>query len=291
MKLKVTVLGAGGMLGSDLVPVWRDRSEISSHDHGQCDVSDRDRVTRVLEEDDPDVVLMLAAATDVDRCQIDPDYAFGTNAVGTEIVAQACSRIGASIVYISSIAVFSGDKGSPYNEYDIPSPCNTYGMSKLHGEKAVRTFCPKHWIVRTGWLFGGGEKDMKFVARILRKISLNHEIRVVRDCVGSPTFTGDLARGLLDLVSEFQYGTYHLVNGGIPTSRYELAIETMKIAGYSEDLIIPCLSSDFDLPAPRPRMEAASSLKLGGSESGLKLPHWRDSLSDYVRGTLRALIQ
>jgi dTDP-4-dehydrorhamnose reductase len=164
-------------------------------------------------------------------------------------------------------------------------------MSKLHGEKAVRTFCPEHWIVRTGWLFGGGEKDMKFVARILRKISLDHEIKVVRDCVGSPTFTVDLASGLLELVRKFQYGTYHLVNGGIPTSRYELAIETMKIAGYPEDLIIPCLSSDFHLPAPRPRMEAASSLKLNGTEKGLVLPHWKESLSGYVRGELRALIQ
>jgi len=289
--MKALVLGAEGMLGSDLVPLWRNSMEVSALDHLQCDVSDGAAVNAALERERPDTVLMLAAATDVDRCQTDHEYAFGTNAIGTEIVAQACSRWDASMVYISSIAVFSGEKDSPYNEYDMPSPCNVYGLSKLHGEKAVRSFCPRHWIVRTGWLFGGGEKDMKFVARILRKISSNHEIKVVRDCVGSPTGTFDLSRGLLELVDRFQYGTYHLVNAGVPASRYELAIETMKIAGYSPDLILPCLSSDFDLPAPRPKMEAAGTLKLGHAGNGLELADWRDSLSSYIRGTLQALMQ
>lgn len=289
--MKIVVLGAEGMLGSDLVPIWREKNDISTFGHKECDVSDRIMVNSVLKAENPDIVLMLAASTDVDRCQQDHKYAFTTNAVGAEIVAQACSGVGSSIVYISSIAVFNGKKGSPYSELDIPSPCNTYGMSKLHGETAVRTFCREHWIVRTGWLYGGGERDMKFVARILRKISLNHEIRVVRDCVGSPTFTRDLAYGILSLVNNYQFGTYHLVNGGIPTSRYELAIETMRIAGHSEDLIIPCLSSDFDLPAPRPKMEAATSLKLSTPNSSLDLPHWKESLKDYIRSTLGALVQ
>lgn len=289
--MKAMVLGAEGMLGSDLVPIWRKRMEVSAFSHRQCDVSDVSAVNAAIEMEKPDVVLMLAAATDVDRCQTDHEYAFRTNSIGTEIVAQACARWKAAMVYISSIAVFSGEKDSPYNEYDMPSPCNVYGLSKLHGEKAVRTFCPRHWIVRTGWLFGGGEKDMKFVARILRKISSDDEIRVVRDCVGSPTGTMDLSRGIIELVERFQYGTYHLVNSGVPASRYELAIETLKTAGYPPDMVLPCLSSDFDLPAPRPKMEAAGSLKLGNTNNGLELADWRESLSKYIRGTLKALMQ
>lgn len=289
--MKTVILGSGGMLGSDLSPLWREHMELSIYSHSRCNVSDASEVNRIIQGENPDLVLLLAAATDVDRCQTDHEYAFRTNSMGAEIVAQACTRAGAGLVYVSSIAVFSGEKDSPYNEYDMPSPCNVYGMSKLHGEMAVRTFCPSHWIVRTGWLFGGGVKDMKFVARILRKISLDHEIRVVRDCVGSPTYTADLAAGILRLVNEFQCGTYHLVNSGVPASRYELARETMKIAGHSPDLIQPCLSSDFHLPAPRPKMEAAESLKLSIESNPLRLPHWRESLSRYINGTLEELVK
>ncbi len=289
--MKALVLGSGGMLGTDLTSLWNPRMELSVFPHSACDVSNRSQVKAVMNRETPDLVLMLAAATDVDRCQTDHEYAFRTNAVGAEIVAQECRSSGAELVFLSSIAVFSGEKDSPYNEYDIPEPCNVYGMSKFHGEMAVRTFCPTHWIVRTGWLFGGGVRDMKFVAKILGKISLNHEIKVVRDCVGSPTYTQDLAGGILDLVKNFQYGTYHLVNGGVPASRYELARETLKIARRSPDLILPCLSSDFHLPAPRPKMEAAESIKLNMGNDPLRLPDWRESLSRYINGTLEELVR
>lgn len=280
--MKTVVFGGGGMLGTDLVPVWRNRHQISVYTHQSCNVSDIDSVNRVLTKEKPDVVLLLAAATDVDRCQTDDAYAFTTNAIAPEIVAQQCSSLGISLVYVSTIAVFNGEKDSPYNEYDLPCPLNRYGMSKYHGEEAVRSFCPNHWIVRTSWLFGGGMKDMKFVAKILRKAATDDKISVVRDCVGSPTYTADLAAGILKLVSEFQFGTYHLVNGGVPASRYELARETMRTSGNSPDRISPCFSSDFHLPAPRPRMEAAESIKLTVSGNKLILPDWKESLSAYV---------
>lgn len=280
--MKIVVLGSGGMLGSDLVPLWREQSEVKACSRAACDISERNAVKRTLNEEKPDTVLLLAASTDVDRCENDRDYAFRTNAIGAEIVAQECSRLQISMVYISTIAVFDGEKDSPYDEYDLPSPMNTYGLSKYHGELAVRTFCPEHWIVRTSWLFGGGMKDMKFVAKILRKASMDDSIDVVRDCVGSPTYTADLARGIHELVERFQFGTYHIVNGGVPASRYELARETLRIAGYSADRISPCLSSDFNLPAPRPKMEAADSIKLRQFPYTLTLPDWKDSLSGYI---------
>ncbi len=289
--MKALVFGAAGMLGADLVAVWSRSEKVVPCTRDDCDIGDGERVRGLLRAEKPDIVLLLAAATDVDRCQNDHDYAFGTNSVGAEIVAQACRRAGCPLVYISSIAVFSGEKDSPYNEFDIPAPANVYGLSKYHGEEAVRTFCPDHWIVRTGWLFGGGARDVKFVAKLLRKTAVNSEIRVVRDCVGSPTYTVDFARGLLQLVSRFHNGTYHLVNSGMPASRYELGRETLKIAGYSTDMILPCLSSEIDSAAPRPRMEAALSAKLGGPRNRLLLPDWKDSLAGYVRGTLSELVR
>ena len=153
--MKVTVLGAGGMLGSDLLPVWRESATLDSYTHSQCDAANREQVKSVLEKSRPDLVLHLAAATDVDRCQTDRRYAYLNNTISSTIVAQECSRIGAGIVYMSSIAVFDGEKTEPYTEFDRTVPVNIYGESKLQGEREIALFCPKHWIFRTGWLFGG----------------------------------------------------------------------------------------------------------------------------------------
>lgn len=280
--MKVVVFGSGGMMGSDLVPFWSELCEVKAFSKAACDISCRDQVNRVLGDEKPDVLILLAASTDVDRCETNRDYAFLTNSIGTEIVAQECNRLGISLVYTSTIAVFDGEKDSPYDEYDQPSPMNTYGLSKYSGEMAVRLFCPNHWIVRTSWLFGGGTKDVKFVAKILRKVKDNDSISVVRDCVGSPTYTVDLAWGISEIVDKFHFGTYHLVNDGVPASRYELARETLRIAGYSADRVSPCLSSDFNLPAHRPKMEAARSLKLRVLQHTLALPDWKESLAKYI---------
>jgi dTDP-4-dehydrorhamnose reductase len=277
------------MLGSDLVPQWDREREVLALSRSQCDVAVREQVSAALDGFSPDLVLLLAAATDVDRCQRDRTYAFRSNAFGTEVTAAECGMRDIPLVFISTIAVFDGHKNSPYIEYDLPSPANQYGRSKLFGEEAVRTFSPRHWIVRTGWLFGGGPKDMKFVAKILGKASGADRISVVRDCVGSPTYTCDLAAGILRLCDGYPFGTYHLVNSGEPASRYELARHIMRIAGFSPDLVVPCLSNELGLDAPRPPMEAAASVKLALLDGSLDLPDWRDSLSSYISSRLSVL--
>lgn len=292
--MKVLVLGASGMLGSDLVPLWRDTHEVTALSRSECDISSPSMVESAVDGCRPEIVLLLAAATDVDRCQRDRDYAFRTNSFGVEVVSSICGIRGIPVVFVSTIAVFDGTKHSPYMEYDLPSPANQYGCSKLFGEKAVRTFCPRHWIVRTGWLFGGGPRDMKFVAKILGKaVEMKSRggsgIQVVRDCVGSPTYTCDLADGILRLVGSSPFGTYHLVNSGEPASRYELARQVMNVAGFSPDLIVPCLSTELDLDAPRPTMEAAISVKLEMTRDKPGLPGWRESLASYIRTRLSAV--
>ena len=287
--MKVTVLGAGGMLGSDLIPVWRESADLDFYDHSQCDAANREQVSSILEKNDPDLVLLLAAATDVDRCQTDRQYAYLNNTISSTIVAQECSRIEAGIVYISSMAVFDGEKAEPYTEFDVPLPVNIYGESKLQGEREIAMFCPKHWIFRTGWLFGGGPLDRKFVANILRKVKRD-ELRVVRDCVGSPTYTVDFAAGIRDIVMNQPCGVYHVVNNGPVVSRYELARYILQVAGYDPDQITPCLSGDLNLPAPRPRMEGAQSIKLPLLENTSVLPDWRESLSGYIEERLSEFI-
>ena len=142
--MKVTVLGAGGMLGSDLIPVWRESSDLDCYAHSRCDASNREQVRIALEKSRPDLVLHLAAATDVDRCQTDRNYAFLNNTISSTIVAQECSRIEAGVVYISSMAVFDGEKTEPYTEFDRTLPVNIYGESKLQGEREIAMFCPNN---------------------------------------------------------------------------------------------------------------------------------------------------
>ncbi len=283
--MKVTVLGAGGMLGTDLIPIWRESTDLDFHTHDQCDASNREQVRTALETSRPDLVLHLAAATDVDRCQIDRKYAYLNNTISSTIVAQESSRLEAGVVYISSMAVFDGEKTEPYTEFDRTLPVNIYGESKLQGEREIAMFCPKHWIFRTGWLFGGGPLDRKFVANILRKVK-QEELRVVRDCVGSPTYTVDFARGIREIVENQPCGVYHVVNNGPVVSRYELARYILQLADFDPDRITPCLSGDLDLPAPRPRMEGAVSMKLPLLESAPVLPDWRESLSGYIEERL-----
>ncbi|MCK5115464.1 MAG: dTDP-4-dehydrorhamnose reductase [Candidatus Aegiribacteria sp.] len=287
--MKVTVLGAGGMLGSDLIPVWRESSDLDFYTHSQCDAANREQVRTVLEKNRPDLVLHLAAATDVDRCQTDRKYAYLNNTISSTIVAQECNRIEAGIVYISSIAVFDGEKTEPYTEFDMTVPVNIYGESKLQGEREIAQFCPQHWIFRTGWLFGGGPLDRKFVANILRK-ARQEELRVVRDCVGSPTYTVDLARGMREIVGNQPFGVYHVVNAGPLVSRYELARHILGIAHFDPDRITPCLSGDLDLSAPRPRMEGARSMKLPLLENPPVLPDWRESLEGYIEERLNQFL-
>ncbi|MDM7993595.1 MAG: dTDP-4-dehydrorhamnose reductase [Candidatus Fermentibacter sp.] len=288
--MKTVVFGAGGMLGADLCEEWRGKAVLTPLSRSQCDVCEKGRVRDILGSERPDVAVLLAGATNVDRCETDPLYAFRANSLGPSVVSQVCRSLGIPILYVSTIAVFDGNKTSPYTEFDDPSPCSIYGRSKLQGEEAVRSFSPEHWIVRTGWLFGGGEKDSKFVPNLLRKAGQGGSIRVVRDCVGSPTYTLDLAAAILKLIETCPYGLYHVVGSGPAASRYELAREVLEAAGHDPESAIPCQSAEYPLPAPRPRMEAAESLVLELLNVDLGIPLWRDSLASYVRTRLQSLL-
>ena len=235
----------------------------------------------LIERDRPDLVIHLAAVTDVDRCQTDPALAYQVNAYGTENIAIACQKTDVPMVYVSTAEVFDGKKKTPYNEYDEPNPVNTYAKSKLEGEIAVQGLLRKYFIVRTAWLVGGGKTDQKFVGKIVRLLEKEKTIHAVKDKIGSPTFAGDLAKNLIALVESGRHGLYHLCNQGF-CSRFDMAKEILKILGRTDVKLVPVSSKSFRAPAPRGRSEAMVNLKLG--LLGLdRMPPWQKSLEKYLK--------
>ena len=284
--MRILVTGAKGMLGSDLCPVLREHHEVMATDIEEMDVRDATAVRETFRHFLPHAVVHLAALTDVDGCERQPDGAFRTNAVGTQIVALACHEIGATMVYVSTISVFDGYKPIPYTEFDSPRPQSAYSQAKYAGERIVESLVPQHYIVRAGWMFGGGMEDKKFVAKILDLACLRTELKVVNDKFGSPTYTVDFARGVERLMETGLFGLYHLVNAEGCASRFEVARAILDYAGITTCAVVPVSSAEFPLPAPRPRMEAARNYHL--ELLGLHLMRdWRSALCAYLERLYR----
>lgn len=284
MKKRMLVTGAGGMVGSyvpDTFQGWDLVLTDITPELAHLDIRDPSTVKRMIEDLRPDVVLHLAAATDVDRCEQETDWAYHTNAIGTQNVALACQAMDTLLVYISTAGVFGGDKPDPYIEFDRPNPANVYGVSKLAGEEIVTSLLRRFFIVRAGWMVGGGEKDKKFVGKIAKLITEGRsEVRVVHDKVGSPTYAKDLVRGIRALLDTQYYGLYHMVNKGT-VSRYEVAQVIREALGRPDVTIQPVSSAVFPLPAPRARSEAMRNLKLDLLGLNVMRP-WDEAVHEYV---------
>ena len=197
-------------------------------------------------------------------------------------MALACQRQDVELVYVSTLAVFNGQKTDAYVEFDAPDPANVYGRSKYAGEQMVRALVSRHYVVRTGWVFGGGLHDKKFVGKILAQARERSDLRAVDDKFGSPTYTVDFARGLARLSESGPYGTYHLVNTGQPASRYDVARHIVQAAGLKHCQVLSVSSDVFPLAAPRPRMEAGRNDQL--ERRGLNwMRPWTEALEEYAR--------
>jgi len=279
--MRVLVTGANGMLGSDLCPVLREHHEVLATDIEEMDVRCYESVMRITLGFRPEVVIHLAALTDVDYCEQKPAEAFRTNTIGTQNVALACQEVDATLVYLSTISVFDGCKPTPYTEFDMPNPQSYYSRAKYEGERIVQSLLHRHYIVRAGWMFGGGPEDKKFVAKIIDLACSRPELKVVDDKFGSPTYTLDISRGIARLIETGLYGVYHMVNTNGYVSRYELAHTILEFAGINGCRITPVSSAQFPLPAPRPRMEAACNFHL--ELMGLDLMRdWQSALRSYL---------
>lgn len=289
MKLRrLFVTGAGGMVGSYVPAVFGD-CETALTDivdrYDALDIRNPSAVMKAVSAARPEVVLHLAAATDVDRCEQEPDWAYHTNAVGTQNVALACQALSIPLVYVSTAGVFWGDKPEPYTEFDEPRPANVYGHSKLAGEHIVMSLLQRYYVVRAGWMIGGGVRDKKFVGKIVRLIDEGKTpLRVVDDKWGSPTYGRDLLGGIRALIETDAFGLYHMTNGG-RCSRYEVALALRNSLDRPDVGIEPISSAHFPLPAPRARSEVMRNFKLEVLGFHTMRP-WQEALREYVTAEL-----
>lgn len=295
-KEKILITGASGMLGRALVNEFRKaeaRNEIITTDiniipnsHSlKLDLASSEATQKIIEVA-PNLVIHLAAYTDVDGCEVDPDTAFKVNAVGTKNVALACKELGIPMVYISTDYVFDGDKPTPYIEWDAPNPINIYGETKLAGEKWVTRLLNKYWIVRTSGLYGEGGKN--FVNTIIEKAKTTREIKVVADQIGSPTYTKHLASAIIKLVNTeleaANFGIYHITNSGW-TSWFEFAKAIIRGVQNFEPIqcnILPISSSALTRPAKRPKNWRLQNF-IWGLTFGTPLPSWKEALNEYLK--------
>ncbi|MBI3028307.1 MAG: dTDP-4-dehydrorhamnose reductase [Candidatus Rokubacteria bacterium] len=276
--MKILITGAGGMLGRALGDTLSAEHDVTAVTRGDLDVTDLGRTLAALGRAKPQVVIHAGGWADVDGCERDPDRAWRVNALGSRNVAVACQEAGAACCYISTDYVFDGEKRDPYTEFDAPNPISCYGASKLAGERYVQTLTPRHWIVRSSWLFGPGGKN--FVKTLLTKARAGQELRVVDDQVGSPTYTSDLARAISRLIGGPHYGIWHLTNNGA-CSWHRFAAAILDAAGPKGTRLEPIGSKDLQRPAPRPRNSVLRNY-CWTLEGWPPLRPWGDALREYL---------
>ena len=281
---KILVTGSRGMLGSDIIgcpSATGGGVKVIGSDIGDFDILDPSSAARYIDSVNPDAIIHCAAFTNVDAAESDPETAFKVNAMAVRDLASICAGRSIRLALISTDYVFDGEKKSPYGEYDQPAPINAYGMSKHYAERYAAQLCRHSFIVRTSWLFG--KNGPNFVKTILKKAAEAGELSVVDDQTGSPTYTKDLARFLIELVKTEKYGIYHATNEGY-CSWHGFAAEILKVCGLSGVKLYAVSSEAFKRPAARAKnsMLLKPALYYSGFE---KFRPWQEALIDYLSET------
>ncbi len=267
------------MLGSDLVGMMPGRFDVAGIDVEDADITQFKPLRRAVLGHDPDFIVHCAAYTDVDGCERNADLSYLVNAVGTRNVAGCAAELDIPILYISTDFVFDGRCRKPYREYDTPRPVNEYGYTKLAGEFFVRSLHDKFFIVRTAWLYGMHGRN--FVDTILDIADREGRLRVVDDQVGSPTYTRDLAKKVMELIEEGAgYGVYHVTNSGC-CSWFDFARKILGIAGREGVSIEAITTEESGRAARRPANSVLDNRAI--RLEGLKpLRPWEEALADYL---------
>jgi dTDP-4-dehydrorhamnose reductase len=281
MKQIILVVGAKGMLGRDLMDVLHcslPNEEIIGWDIEEIDIQKEEDTVFKIEKLRPDIVIHLAAYTDVDGCESNEEKAFAVNVEGTKHVALAASRCLAKMVYLSTDYVFDGNKKEPYLESDVPHPLNVYGRSKWEGEQHVQELVENYLVIRTQWLYGRYGKN--FVTSILRQASEKSILSIVNDQMGSPTYSADLSRAIFTLIQFNVRGIFHVANSDLCTW-YTFGQAILKLSGMNKVKVIPISSKDLGRPAARPAYSVLNCQKLK-RETGLTLRPWSEALKDYL---------
>jgi dTDP-4-dehydrorhamnose reductase len=285
--MRVAIIGSTGQLGTDLVKAFQKGNEVIGLTHRDLEVVDYNSCL-LLKGYRPDIVINTAAFHKTDQCEDEPLRAFSVNSIGARNVAVTSKEIGATTVFISTDYVFSGSKGSPYTEEDVPMPINTYGISKLAGELFTKQN-PKHYIIRVASLFGvagASGKGGNFVETMISKAKKNDPISVIDDMWMSPTYTKDAASVIKTVIEQnIPFGIYHVTNSGF-CSWYQFAEQIFNLLGLIVN-VTPIKSYQLPTKAKRPEFSALQNLNL--KKFGIEMPEWKDALRNYLieKGHLR----
>lgn len=269
--------------GSDLAPVYSgidDGTAVTAAPYVSLDITDKDAVNRVLAEIRPDAVVHCAAWTAVDAAEDNEELVRRVNADGTRYIAEACKAIDSKMLYLSTDYVFDGEGTTPWDpDCKTYKPLNVYGQTKLEGELAVSSVLDKYFIVRIAWVFGLNGKN--FIKTMINVGKTHSEVRVVSDQVGTPTYTYDLSRLLVDMCESDKYGYYHATNEGGYISWYDFCVEIYRQYGL-DTKVIPVTTAEYGLSkAKRPfnsRLDKSKLVKNGFTP----LPDWKDALKRFI---------
>ena len=274
--MKLLVTGVKGQLGHDIVNECKEKNiEAVGVDIEEMDITDAKKVAEVIKEGNYDAVIHCAAWTAVDKAEDEVELCTKVNVDGTRNIANICKELDIPMMYFSTDYVFDGQGETEWKEYDERDPLNVYGQTKYEGELIVETL-PKHFIVRIAWVFGVNGNN--FIKTMLRLGKERGAVCVVDDQIGSPTYTYDLSKLVVDMIQTDKYGIYHATNEGL-CSWYEFACEIFKQAGMSVE-VTPVDSNAFPAKAKRPNNSRMSKAML--DKNGFEhLPTWQDALSRY----------
>ena len=275
--VSILIVGAQGMLGSDLMETLNHTQQELGVDIEECDITDQKETRNTLSRIKPHWVINAAAYTQVDLCEGHSEQAFKVNTEGVSNLALVCKEINTKLLHVSTDYVFDGKTKNPYREEDPVNPLSVYGNSKCRGEATVQDLLDDFIIVRTGGLYG--KRGVNFVNTIVKMAQERDELRVVNDQWMSPTCTVDLSKAIGTLVQLSSQGIFHIVNSGFCTW-YEFACKIVAITD-SPCRVVPISSDELDRPAPRPAFAVLNCSKYS-KVTGMKLKPWEEALTDYL---------
>lgn len=276
--MKIIVTGYSGQLGYDVVLEGKKRGfNMIGVGHKELDITQEEQVRNYIHTVKPDVIIHCAAYTAVDNAEDNKDVCFDVNVNGTKYLAASAKSVDAKFIYISTDYVFEGTGTEPFTEEDAANPVGYYGITKYEGEKAVQSLLDKYFIVRISWVFGINGNN--FIKTMLRLAETRKELNVVGDQYGSPTYTFDLAKLLLDMTETEKYGVYHASNEGF-TTWADFAKEIFQVAGKAVK-VKSITTEEYPTKAVRPKNSRMSKDKL--EKNGFtRLPAWQDALTRYI---------
>lgn len=277
--MEILVTGANGQLGIDLVKeLYKRGYNVICPSRYDMNLEDKDKIKEYIMNSNYDAIIHCGAYTSVDKAEQEKDLCLRINKDATEVIAICSKKLDIPMIYVSTDYIFDGSKDEEYTEKDIPNPINMYGISKYLGEKSVISNLDKYYVVRTSWVFGTNGNN--FIETMLNISKIRNKINVVDDQIGSPTYTVDLSRLLVDILESNKYGIYNATNEGYCTW-YEFAKEIFKISNINIK-INPISSNEYKCMAKRPLNSRLSKNKL--VESGFQLlPTWKEALTNYIQ--------